>query len=185
MRSHRRDCEGMSSILGMGPPMPCHIFGDRGLTNFDAELEEFAVDPGSTPQRIGETHCPDQLANFERHLWSAAAKSRLPSPEGTKTSTMPADNRLRLDDHQGIHNAQLQSCRGRKNEAIEIAKNEPLWRFSSQHIELVAQRNDLALSHYQIEHVRNLPHFGFMPLQRLHATFAGPMPRKLGAFLLR
>jgi hypothetical protein len=33
-----------------------------------------------------------------------------------------------------------------------------------------------ALSHYQIEHVRNLPHFGFMPLQRLHATFAGPMP---------
>jgi hypothetical protein len=42
-----------------------------------------------------------------------------------------------------------------------------------------------ALSHYQIEHLRNLPHFGFMPLQRLHATFAGPMPRKLGAFLLR
>src|SRR5450631_3772652 len=51
--------------LGWGLPMPCHIFGDRGLTNVDAELEEFAVNPGSTPHRIGETHCPDQLANFE------------------------------------------------------------------------------------------------------------------------
>jgi hypothetical protein len=41
------------------------------------ELEELAVDPGSTPQRIGKTHFPDQLANFEWHLWSAAARSRL------------------------------------------------------------------------------------------------------------
>jgi hypothetical protein len=41
----------------------------------------------------------------ERHLWSAAATSRLPSPEQAKTGTMPTDNRLRLDDHQGIHNA--------------------------------------------------------------------------------
>ena len=30
--------------------MPCHVFGDRGLTNFDAELEELTVDPGA-PQR--------------------------------------------------------------------------------------------------------------------------------------
>jgi hypothetical protein len=27
--------------LRWGCPMPCHVFGDRGLTNFDAELEEF------------------------------------------------------------------------------------------------------------------------------------------------
>lgn len=32
-----------------------------------------------------------------------------------------------------------------KNETIEIAKSEPLWRFSSQHNELVAQRHDLRL----------------------------------------
>src|ERR1700730_12317813 len=28
-----------------------------------------------------ETHFPDQLANFKRHLWPAAARPRLPSPE--------------------------------------------------------------------------------------------------------
>jgi hypothetical protein len=27
--------------------MPCHKFGDRGLTNVDAELEEFSMDPGA------------------------------------------------------------------------------------------------------------------------------------------
>ena len=85
--------------------MPCHIFGNRGLPNVDAELEEFSMNPGSASQRVGEAHFPDQLANFERHRWSAAATSRLPSPEQAKPSAMPTDNSLRLNDHQGIHNA--------------------------------------------------------------------------------
>jgi hypothetical protein len=58
------------------------------LTNIDAELEAFSMDPGSGPQQVGQAHGADQLANFERHLWSAAATSRLPSLERTKTSTM-------------------------------------------------------------------------------------------------
>jgi hypothetical protein len=69
------------------------------LANFDAEFEEFAMDPGRAPQRIGQAHAANQKANFERHLWSAAATSRLPSPEQTKTRAMPADNSLRLYNH--------------------------------------------------------------------------------------
>jgi hypothetical protein len=57
--------------------VPCHIFGDRGLTNVDADFEEFAMDSGSAP--VGQAHCADQLADFERHFRSAAAMSRLPS----------------------------------------------------------------------------------------------------------
>ena len=53
--------------------MPCHVFGDRGLTDVNAELEEFSMDPGSAPQRVGQAHVTDQMANFERHLRSAAA----------------------------------------------------------------------------------------------------------------
>jgi hypothetical protein len=66
-------------------------------------------------------------------------------PEQVKTSTMPTDNSLRLCDHQGIHNAWRNPIEAGKNETIEIAKGEPLRRFSSQHIELVAQRHDLRL----------------------------------------
>jgi hypothetical protein len=82
------------------------------------------LDPGRAPQRIGQAHVTDQLANFERHLWSAAATSRLPSPEQTKTGTMPTDNRLRLDDHQGIHNARRDPIEAGKNQTVEITESE-------------------------------------------------------------
>jgi hypothetical protein len=44
----------------------------RGFTNFDAELEEFTMDAGSAPQRVGEARGADQLADFERLLATIA-----------------------------------------------------------------------------------------------------------------
>ena len=125
-------------------PVSCHIFGDRGLTHIDAEFEEFAVDPGSAPKRVGEAHVADQLADFERDLRSAAARARLPSPEQAKPGPVPADHRLWFDDHH-VQNAGCKPIKARENEPVEIAENKPLWRFSSQHIKLVAQRYDLCL----------------------------------------
>jgi hypothetical protein len=107
------------------------------LPNLNAELEDFAMDPGSAP------HVARNNWRISSGTWSAAATSRLPSPERTKTGTMPPDNRLRLDDHQGIHNARRNPIEGGKNQTIEIAEGEPLRRFSSQHIEPMAQRQDL------------------------------------------
>jgi hypothetical protein len=46
---------------------------------------------------------------------------------------------------QGIHNARRNPIEAGKNQTIEIAEGEPLRRFSSQHIELVAQRQNLRL----------------------------------------
>jgi hypothetical protein len=123
----------------------CHIFRDRGLTHIDAELEQFAMDPGSAPQRVGEAHVTDQLADFEWHFRSAYSRSRLPSPDRAKPGPMPADDRFRLNDHQGVQNVGCDPIEARKNEAIKIAESKPLWRFSSQHIELVAQRHNLCL----------------------------------------
>ena len=78
--------------------------------------------PGRTPQRVGEAHFTDQPTHFERQLWSASARWRLLSPEQAKTRTVPADDRLRLDDHQGVHNARRNPIEADKNEAIEILK---------------------------------------------------------------
>ena len=103
------------------------------------------MDPGSTPEWVGKAHGADQLADFERHFWSAAARARLPSPEQAKTRTMPADDRLRFDDHQGVQNARRNPIEAGKNEAIEVAEGESLRGFSSEHVELVAQRQDLGL----------------------------------------
>jgi hypothetical protein len=73
-------------------------------TNFDAKLEEFAMDPGSASERVGEAHVADQLTDFERDLRSAYSRARFPSPEQAKPGPMPADDRLRLDDRQGVQN---------------------------------------------------------------------------------
>jgi hypothetical protein len=113
--------------------------------SLDAELEEFAVDPGSAPQRVGEAHVADQLADFEWHFRSADSRARLPSPEQAKPGPVPADNRLRFDDQQGVQNVGCDPIEARKNKSIKIAEDKPLRRFSLQHIELVAQRQDLHL----------------------------------------
>src|ERR1700747_1963475 len=63
-----------------GSPVSCHIFGNRGLTHLDAELEKFAMDPGRAPERVGEAHVADQLADFERYFRSAYSRARLLSP---------------------------------------------------------------------------------------------------------
>ena len=53
--------------------MPRHVFGDRGLANGDSKFEKLAMDPRRAPEAIGQAHVADQLANFERDLWSAVA----------------------------------------------------------------------------------------------------------------
>src|SRR5262245_34598337 len=98
----------------------CHILGDRGLTYIDAELEEFAMDPGRAPERIGEAYIPDQLADFEGHFWPAYSRARLPSPEQAKPGPMPADDRLRLDDHQGVQNAGYKTDKGTQKRSDHI-----------------------------------------------------------------
>ena len=79
------------------------LLGHRGLADIDAELEELSVNAGSTPERVGRAHVPDQSPNFDGHLRSANSScSRLPAPERAKAGAMPADNRLRLNDSHRI-----------------------------------------------------------------------------------
>ncbi len=71
----------------MGSPSPCHVLGDRGLTNVDAKLKEFSMDPGSTLQRVGQAHgsaaCASTLvwrgAKIGRSGWFAKRLAQGPS----------------------------------------------------------------------------------------------------------
>jgi hypothetical protein len=58
---------------------------------------------------------------------------------------MPSDDGLGLNDRQGVQHAGRNSIEGGKDQTIEIAEGEPLRRLSSQHVELMAQRQDLRL----------------------------------------
>jgi hypothetical protein len=52
--------KGLPPLRRRSPP-PRHILGDTRLPDVDPELEEFAVDPRCTPERVGKAHVTDQL----------------------------------------------------------------------------------------------------------------------------
>jgi hypothetical protein len=47
-----------------------HVLGHAGLSDIDADLEEFSMDPRRSPQRIGNAHLADKLAYLRRYSWS-------------------------------------------------------------------------------------------------------------------
>ena len=61
---------------GGGLGSPRHVSADGGLADHDAELEQFAVDAGRAPERIGDAHLADQITGLYRRLGA----SRMVSP---------------------------------------------------------------------------------------------------------
>ena len=62
---HRRDAvsvitEKCIPSLGRRSPAPRHILDHGSLPDIDAKLEEFAVDPRSVPERVGNADVADQ-----------------------------------------------------------------------------------------------------------------------------
>jgi hypothetical protein len=49
-----------------GPPR--QVSPDRGLADLDAELEQFTVDAGCAPERVGQAHPADQITDLGAHL---------------------------------------------------------------------------------------------------------------------
>jgi hypothetical protein len=97
--------------------MPDHVLGDRGLRHRDCNLQQFSVNAGSSPARVGEAHFPDQIPNFWRYTRSSFKMATLPIPIPSKPLAMPGDDRLRLDQEQcrapSFHNRESQTHRTR------------------------------------------------------------------------
>jgi hypothetical protein len=78
---------------------PDHVLADAGLTDVDAEFQEFAVDARGTPKRILPAHFSDQFSHVfwgRRPAW--AAVTNLPSPEQLEALRMPGNHGFRFDD---------------------------------------------------------------------------------------
>ena len=73
-----------------------HVLGYAGLSDINAELEEFSMDPRRSPQRIGNAHLADKLAYLRRYSWSATTAPRLPAPVRSEPGTVPLYDGLRL-----------------------------------------------------------------------------------------
>ncbi len=75
--SHNEHVDGGDAfgvIAQEGPPVlrRCsvsshHLLRDCSLAHLHAELEQLAVDPGRTPERVGAAHLPNQIADLTLH----------------------------------------------------------------------------------------------------------------------
>src|ERR1700730_2279066 len=75
-----------------------HVDRNRGLRDIDGQFEQFAVDLGSAPQRVLNTHSSDQIAHLFADPWPATARARFPSPVRGEAHSMPTHNSLGPDD---------------------------------------------------------------------------------------
>ena len=62
--------ERAPGLRGLGAPLR-HEPGDGALGHLEAQRQEFAMDSGSTPQRIGRGHSRNQSADFGVDRWAA------------------------------------------------------------------------------------------------------------------
>src|SRR6516225_1801382 len=79
--------EGLPA-LRWWPPSLCHVFCNGRLADNDAQLEQLAVNPWRSPQRVGNAHLANELADVHGRPWPAAAR---PSTLPASTTRRPAD----------------------------------------------------------------------------------------------
>ena len=76
-----------------------HVFGDGSLGDSEPKLEQFAVDPGSAPQRIGVAHLPDQVDGVLADcLAPGFTRSAFPTPEEPEPGAVPLNDSARLNE---------------------------------------------------------------------------------------
>src|SRR5438105_11534584 len=83
---------------------PLHPAGDGSLGGIEAQHEQFTVNARRAPGWVLRHHTEDQLPNFRGQFFPTDRFSRLrdPTPVQSKTSAMPANDRLRIHEHERL-----------------------------------------------------------------------------------
>src|SRR5260370_18636515 len=103
-RGHREEIQ-RDQILGVilqkraprlrrRPPRPDHELRNRRLRYRQAQLQELAVNPRRTPERIGAADPPNEISELRPDRGPTASASTLPRPVAPEPLPVPADHGL-------------------------------------------------------------------------------------------
>ena len=103
---------------------PCapHVLLDRTFADADAELQEFAADALRTPERIVCGHRLDERDDFRRESLRLTTGSGLSSPDDLEEVSMPAQQRLGIDDVQSVPPSAAQPGQDEQEQAIIVVE---------------------------------------------------------------
>jgi len=133
---------------GFGPAP--QVSSNRGLADLDAELEQFAVDTGRAPERVGEAHLADQITDFGTHL-GPSGTARSPPPIDPKAFAMPLDHGCRLDQHHGIEDLRPNPEKPKPEKSVRGEEPNPTWVLPTQDAHLMPQANQLELQDVRLQ----------------------------------
>jgi len=100
-----------------------HEAGHASLADVNAELEQFAVDFGCAPERIGFGYLADELPDFCRDAaldW--ATRARLPLPEQAEPGPVPADHGVWLDNDKHVRPARPEARQNEPEGTVALAQ---------------------------------------------------------------
>ena len=110
------------------------------MRNVEAQLEKLTVDPGSSPDRVGERHLADEFPEFtadRRASWSPVP--RFPGPEEAEPPAVPADNGLRAKETERITPSRPPAGEPDPEETVHRSEPRPLGTMPKER-QLLAQR---------------------------------------------
>jgi hypothetical protein len=125
--------------------VPGHILRNGCLTHGDSQFQEFAANAWRAPQRVSFRHPANQLADVAKNARSTQMASALPRPGAAEAATMPGGDRLGLDEHHGCPPFVPDSQQPDLQHSVGLREPQSLRPQSVQHVELMAQRQNLAL----------------------------------------
>ena len=101
------------------------------------------MNPRRPLQRILRVHLPNQTSDVAVDLRTPTTRPRLPAPVGLKSSPVPANHRLRLDDYDCIQERRKDSGQTNEDQAIEIPQSHPRRPTAAQNDNLLTLENVL------------------------------------------
>jgi hypothetical protein len=116
MRCRWPDCEGRSSnLVRMAGAVvsPCTWPPSTGRLVPEHHQRR-------SPQRILTAHLSDELPDLAVDLGGSAVRARLPMPVSLKSSPVPADKSLRLDDDDSVQDRWEESVRPHQEQSINV-----------------------------------------------------------------
>src|SRR5450759_3441799 len=138
----RRDAVGMvaqkrAPALRWWPRVAAHIPSDCRLSDFEAELERFAMNVWGAPERVRPAHLANERAQRNRDPRSANTVARSPAPIRSKPSTVPANDRFRPDNRNGANDGGEPVIEPNKQKTIGIVEVRLFRCPPAKHIDLL------------------------------------------------
>jgi hypothetical protein len=119
--------------------MPDHVLGDRRLGDLKPEFQQFPVDTRGAPQGILLAHLSNEFALLAGNPGPARSATRFPAPIGSKSCSMPTQDRVRLNHAGQTEQAWPEPCHPHQQGSVSPTQTKTVRCTPHRDIELMAQ----------------------------------------------